>query len=341
VIILALVQPANTQGSAGLLVVILNYRTADLAIACLQSLAAEAPSLAPLEVVVTDNASGDGSASRIAAAIAEQGMSAWARCEPLPKNGGYAYGNNAPVREALTRARPPEFVLLLNPDTELRPGAIGALIDFMETHPDAGVAGSRLEDPDGTPHYSAFNFPSAWSELDRGLQLGIVTRLLGDRVVQRPIPEQPCEVDWVAGASMLVRRQVFERVGLIDEAYFLYFEEVDFLLRAKRAGFHTYYVPQSRVVHIAGASTGVTNEKQAPRRVPTYWFDSRRRYFLKNHGVVHAALADSAFLLGHTLHRLRRLAAPKPTRDPPFMVRDFVRNGLFARGASVEPARTT
>jgi N-acetylglucosaminyl-diphospho-decaprenol L-rhamnosyltransferase len=342
VIALALVQSSDSERrTTELLIVILNYRTAELAVTCLRSLAREVPSLPPVEVVVTDNASGDGSAQRIADAIASEGMSAWARCEPLPLNGGYAYGNNAPIRSALTRPSPPEFVLLLNPDTELRAGAVGALIDFLRAHPEASIAGSRLEDPDGTPHCSAFNFPSAWSELDRGLQLGIVTRLLANRVVQRPIPDEPTEVDWVAGASMLVRREVFERVGLIDEAYFLYFEEVDFLLRAKRAGYRTFYVPQSRVVHFAGSSTGVTDERNPPRRVPAYWFDSRRRYFLKNHGLVHAALADSLFLLGYTLHRLRRVASPKPTRDPPHMMFDFVRHGILGRGAALDPARTT
>lgn len=319
---------------------ILNYRTPELTVACLRSLARQIGSLPGAEVVVTDNDSGDGSADKIAAAIQQEGMSAWARCEPLPKNGGYAYGNNAPVRNALTRPNPPEFVLLLNPDTEVLPGAITALIDFMRAHPECAIAGSRLEDEQGNVHCSAFNFPSAWSELDRGLELGIVTKLLRDRTVQRPIPDQPCEVDWVAGASMLVRRQVFERVGLIDEAYFLYFEEVDFLLRARRAGFRTFYVPHSRVVHHMGASTGVTDEKAAPRRIPTYWFDSRRRYFVKNHGLAHAALADSAFLLGHALQKLRRMAVPKRTRpDPPHMVRDYLQNGVWAKGAKLEPSR--
>jgi N-acetylglucosaminyl-diphospho-decaprenol L-rhamnosyltransferase len=326
--------------TTGLLIVILNYRTADLTIACLRSLAAQVAQLSGVEVVVTDNASGDGSAQRIQRAIVEGGMSSWARCEALPLNGGYAYGNNAAIRKALSRPNPPEFVLLLNPDTELRPHAVRTLVDFMRLHPEAAIAGSRLEDPDGTPQYSAFNFPSAWSELDRGLQLGLVTRLLAERVVQRPIPDDACEVDWVAGASMLVRSEVFERVGLIDEAYFLYFEEVDFLLRAKRAGYRTFYVPQSRVVHHVGASTGVTNEKQPPRRVPDYWFDSRRRYFLKNHGLVHAALADSAFLVGYALQRLRRVAQPKPSQDPPHLVGDFLKNSVLRRGARMARART-
>lgn len=330
------------EPNAQLLVVVLNYRTADLTIACLRSLAREVPSLASVEVVVTDNASADGSAPKISQAIQQESMSSWARCEPLPKNGGYAYGNNAPIRSALQRACPPEFVLLLNPDTELQPGAIAALVEYMKAHPECSIAGSRLEDERGAVHCSAFNFPTAWSELDRGSELGVVTRLLASRTVQRPIPDSPTEVDWVAGASMLVRREVFERIGLIDEAYFLYFEEVDFLLRAKRAGFRTFYVPQSRVLHHMGASTGVTDEKQAPRRIPTYWFESRRRYFLKNHGVAHALLADSAFLAGHAVCRLRQLLVPKARRpDPPHMVRDYLMNGVLARGTKLAPAQIT
>lgn len=327
---------------AQLLIVILNYRTADLAIKCLRSVAREVTSFPDAEVVVTDNDSGDGSAERIARYISANDMGAWARCEPLPMNGGYAYGNNAPIRRALQRPVPPEYVLLLNPDTELLPGAISALVDFMKLHPECGIAGSRLLDERGETHASAFNFPSVWSELDRGVELGVLSRLLANRSVHRPIPEQPTEVDWVAGASMLVRREVFDAIGLIDEGYFLYFEEVDFLLRAQRAGFRTFYVPDSRVIHHMGASTGVTDEKQPPRRLPTYWFDSRRRYFLKNHGVAHALMADSAFLAGRALRKLRLFVAPKDTRpDPPHMVRDYLKNNVLVRGTKLAPAQTS
>lgn len=333
-------QPQSREARTRLLIVVLNYRTPDLTITCLRSLERELGRLPGAEVVVTDNDSGDGSAEKIAGAIERENMRDWATLSALPKNGGYAYGNNAPIRTALARSAPPDFVLLLNPDTELRPGAVNALLEFMQSHPECAIAGSRLEDSDGHAHCSAFNFPTAWSELDRGLQLGVVTRLLANRTVQRPIPTEPCEVDWVAGASMLIRREVFEQVGLIDEAYFLYFEEVDFLLRARRAGFRTFYVPASRVIHHMGQSTGVTDEKRPPRRIPTYWFDSRRRYFVKNHGLVHAALADAGFLIGHTLHRLRGVVQPKRKQAaPPHLLRDYLVNGVFARGAQLEPAR--
>ena len=331
------VQAVATK-SARVLVVILNYRTPDLTISCLHSLARELVSYPDFEVVVTDNASGDGSAARIAQAIAENDMSSWARCQPLPKNGGYAYGNNAAIRDALHQPDPPDFVLLLNPDTELLPGALRELVDFMDRHPECGIAGSRLLDEKGRTHGSAFNFPTLWSELDRGIELRVVTRLLADRAAHRPIPDRPTEVDWVAGASMIVRREVFETIGLIDESYFLYFEEVDFLLRAKRAGFRTFYVPSSRVIHHMGASTGVTDEKRPPRRLPSYWFDSRRRYFVKNHGGIHALLADTAFLAGRALRSLRLRVAPKPTRpDPPHMIRDYLRHNVLVQGTSLAP----
>jgi N-acetylglucosaminyl-diphospho-decaprenol L-rhamnosyltransferase len=323
------------------LIVVLNYRTADLSIMCLRSLARELPRVPSAEVVVIDNASNDGSAQELERAIREEHMHAWARLESLPRNGGYAYGNNAPIRAALRRSQPPDLVLLLNPDTELLPGAITALLDFMRDHPECAIAGSQLLDEHGQPHCSAFNFPTAWSELDRGVELGVITRLLSNRTVQRAIPDRPTEVDWVAGASMLVRREVFERIGLIDESYFLYFEEVDFLLRAQRAGLKTFYVPTSRVIHHMGASTGVTDIKRPPRRIPGYWFESRRRYFLKNHGVVHALLADVAFVGGRALHTLRLLVAPKITRpDPPHMIRDYLFNSVLVRGTKLAPAKT-
>jgi len=329
--------PSAPESTPRLLIVILNYRTPALTLSCLRSLARQIVQLPDAEVVVTDNDSGDGSAELIARGIADEGMSSWARCVALPRNGGYAYGNNAPVREALQRANPPDHVLLLNPDTEVLPGAVQALRDFMRTHPECAIAGSRLEDTDGTVHCSAFNFPSMWSELDRGLQLGVVSRLLRDKVIYRPIPEAPTPVDWVAGASMMVRREVFEQVGLIDEAYFLYFEEVDFLLRAHRAGYQTWYVPASRVIHHMGASTGVTDIKKAPRRIPTYWFESRRRYFVRNHGVLHAAAADLFFLAGNALRRVRSLVSSKQRRpDPPSMMADYVRNSVLLRGARLD-----
>ncbi|MCX7596849.1 MAG: glycosyltransferase family 2 protein [Fischerella sp.] len=318
-----------------LLVVILNYRTPQLTIACLRSLVDEVRSLPGTRVVVVDNASGDGSVAQIQTAIATESWSEWASLLPLEHNGGYAFGNNAAIRLGLESTNPPPYFLILNPDTIVRPGAIEALVNFMDEHPDVGIAGSRLEDPDGTPQRSAFRFHTIFSELDSGLRLGVVTKLLSRWVVAPPVREDTYQTDWVSGASMIVRREVFESVGLLDEKYFLYFEEVDFCLQARKAGWSCWYVPASRVVHLVGQSTGVNNPNQEPKRLPKYWFDSRRRYFVKNHGWLYAALADATWLFSFLLWRWRRVIQRKPDTDPPHLIGDFLMNSIFMKGSQV------
>jgi GT2 family glycosyltransferase len=137
---------------------------------------------------------------------------------------------------------------------------------------------------------------------------------------------------------MIVRREVFRDAGLMDEGYFLYFEETDFCLQARRAGWPCWYVPASRVMHESGQCTGVSARRQRPGRRPAYWFASRRRYFVKNHGPLYARLADLAFGLGYALWRLRRVLQRKPDTDPPHLLRDFVKYNLFrSRKGSVTP----
>ncbi|MGD2182950.1 glycosyltransferase family 2 protein [Lusitaniella coriacea] len=322
---------ANEIQSIPLLVVVLNYRTPQLTIDCLRSLVGEAKALPKMRVVVTDNDSQDGSAEQIGVAIAEEGLSAWASLMPLERNGGFAFGNNAPIRREIASQNLPPYVLLLNPDTVVRPGAISALLEFMEAHPQAGIAGSRLEDPDGTPQRSAFRFHTILSELEGGTRLGAVSRLLSRWIVAPPVSDTPCKTDWVAGASMMIRREVIEQAGLLDEGYFMYYEEMDFCLQARQAGWECWYVPQSRVVHLVGQSSGVTDTKRPPKRMPQYWFDSRRRYFLKNYGWLYLVLADAYWMGGFALWRLRRGIQGKPDPDPPQFLQDFFRNSAFLR----------
>ena len=195
----------------------------------------------------------------------------------------------------------------------------------MDAHPKAGIAGSRLEHPDGKAQQSAFRFPTVLSELEDGSRFGIVSRLLSRWVVAPPVPEAPCEVDWVAGASMIIRKAVFDAIALLDESYFMYFEEVDFCRRAKRAGWPCWYVPQSHVVHLVGQSSGVTDIKHARKRRPAYWFDSRRRFFLTHYGRARTFLADLCWTAGYAQWRVRRVLSRKPDRDPARLLSDFVR----------------
>ena len=325
----------NIATSSRLLVIIVNYRTANLTVNCLKSLSSEVQSLSGTQVVVVDNASEDDSIQQIDMAIKTEGWENWASLLTSDRNGGFAFGNNLVIRPALQSPHPPPYFLLLNPDTEVRSNALKALLNFMELHSEVGIAGSSLETADGTLWPIAFRFPSLLSEIDSGLRLGLVTQLLSNWVVPRKMGDQECQVDWLPGASMLIRREVFESVGLMDEQYFLYYEETDFCLQARKAGWLCWYVPQSRVMHISGQSTGVTAKDSQSKRLPKYWFDSRRRYFIKNHGVLYAALTDAVWIVSFALWRVRRLIQRKPDLDPPQLLRDFILNSVFFQGIRV------
>ena len=318
-----------------LLVVIVNYRTADLTIDCLRSLSPEVASVPACAAVVVDNASGDGSADRIARAIDCNGWRSWARLMPTQTNGGFAAGNNAAIRPALERSDPPQYVLLLNPDTLVRAGALQSLVEFMDARPDVGIAGSRLEDPDGTPQTSAFRFPSILGELESAIRIGVVSRLLSDRIVAPPVRLEESQTDWVAGASMIVRKEVFDTVGLLDEKYFMYFEEVDFCRRARDAGWPCWYVPQSRVVHLIGQSSGVTDAARTRTRRPAYWFEARRQFFLTHYGRTRTLLADLSWAAGFALWRIRRALLRRPDNDPERLLSDFIGYNLLGSGRRI------
>ena len=326
-----------------LLIVIVNYRSANMVVDCLRSVGDELrdhPQLGQTHVIVTDNGSGDDSVDVLNRAVTENNWQSWCEIKPLNRNGGFAFGNNGGIVPALKGDNPPEFVLLLNPDTVVRPGGIATLVEYMKNHANVGIAGSRLEDPDGTPQRSAFRFPSILGEVERSVRLGPVSKLLNKHMVAPPVPAtaEPC--DWVAGASMLVRKSVFDTIGHIDEQYFMYYEEVDFCLAAKRAGFECWYVPTSRVVHLVGAVSQLSDGRKHRKRRPGYWFEARRRYFLKNHGWIYAAVADVAFLIGFSLWRLRRLIQRKEDPDPPKLLWDSLRQSVFFHPRLAgEPAR--
>lgn len=312
-------------------IVILNYRTAELAEGCLRSLEPEIAQTDGFHVTVVDGGSGDGSADSLRTVIANQGWGTWADLVVLDKNKGFAQGNNVAIRHALESTDPPPYIVLLNPDTEIRPTAIKKLLDFMDTHPSAGIAGSRLEDPDGTPQVSAFRFPSPMSEFVGAMALGILSRTFPRWVITPDPSETAVEAEWVAGASMAIRREVFEEAGLMDESYFLYFEEVDFCLAAKRAGWPTWYVPESRVVHLVGMASGFSDHRRTPPRRPSYWFESRRRFFQKNFGVLTALMADFALLSGLSLRRVRYALQRKPWNEPPHFFGDLIRHSALLR----------
>ncbi len=311
-------------------VAIVSYKSARLTIDCLRSIEAErsVPGL-NIKAIVVDNASGD--APAIEKAIKSSFWSSWVTLVRAPKNGGFAYGNNIAFQSAHDISRP-DYFHLLNPDTVVRKGAIAALVRFFETHPEVGIVGSSFENLDGSDWPIVFRFPSILSEIEGGLRLGFATRILRRWAVAIETCAVTQPVDWVSGASMMVRREVFDAVGGFDENYFLYFEETDFCLRARKAGFSTWYVPESRVMHMAGQSTKVTEQNVPLKRLPSYWFESRRRYFLQSYGLGYALGADAAAILANALGLLKLIAKNRRDRWIPHLLADLIHHSAFWPG---------
>jgi N-acetylglucosaminyl-diphospho-decaprenol L-rhamnosyltransferase len=318
----------SSSGASAVTVVIVSYRSAALTIACLRSLVAERslPGFT-LNVVVVDNASGD--APDIAAAIESEGWSPWVKLVVAPRNGGFAYGNNLGFAETYKQGLPD--LHLLNPDTHIKPGAIQKLVEYLNAHPEVGIAGSSFENGDGSDWPFAFRFPSLMSEFEGGLNWGLATRLMNRWAVAQVMGPHAQPTDWGSGASMMIRRSLLDRIGGLDENYFLYFEETDFCWRSKRAGAPMWYVPESRVVHIGGQSTKVTERNVAPRRFPAYWFESRRRYFMRTGSLPRAILIDVVALFSNAIGSLKLTLQGRRARAVPHYLSDLWRHSVIHR----------
>lgn len=322
-------------------VVIVNYRTPAMVLACLDSLKRERNALPSLQAVVVDNASGDDSVAILSAGIDETPLSEWVRFLPLSLNGGFGWGNNEAILGLLASEAPPEAILLLNPDTIMEPGALVALIEDMKGRPDAGAIGSQLVNQDGTLSGSAFRFPTIAREFLRGVGIGGVGRLLGIKPILIPFGERG-PVDWVTGASVLIRTQALRDAGMFDTGFFLYFEEVELLHRFARHGWKCYHCPESRVVHIAGAATGVVDgQLKGKRAPPDYLLHSRHRYFALTYGRFSAWVAAVAWLTGDILaHIITALTPERSAPDTQAERKALLRIGLRARAQDGSPAIT-
>ena len=252
-----------------LAIIIVSYNTRKLLRACLGSVKADLErSGLEGEIWVVDNASSDGSAAMVQEHFPEVHLLA------LEDNTGFAGANNVALREisnatcdcatGAPRCVSPRYVLLLNPDTTVQPGALEMLAGFMGDHPDAGVVGAQLRYPDESFQHSAFRFPTlAQVFLDFfPLHYRLINSQLNGRYPRAWYKRgEPFEIDHSLGAAMMVRNEAIERVGLLDERFFMYCEEIDWCWRMKRAGWRVYCVPRAVVIHHEAQSTRHSREE--------------------------------------------------------------------------------
>ena len=289
--------PANPDKSAqsaiwageadlDLSIIIVSWNVRDLLRDCLRSVEAGRGALA-LELIVVDSASTDGSPQMVRAEFP------WVECVACPENVGFARGNNI----GLARARG-RYLLLLNPDTVIHGDALTRLVNFLEAHPDVGLVGPQLRNSDGTVQSSRRRFPALATAFFESTWLEkYAPESLLRHYYALDLPDgAPADVDWVTGACMMTRREVVQAVGGLDEAYFMYSEELDWCRRIKAAGWRVVYFPAAQVTHHVGKSS-----EQAVTQRHINFNRAKLRYFRKYHGRFPAAILRLYLLCSYLL----------------------------------------
>lgn len=284
--------------SLDLLIVIINYKTGQLVIDCLKTVIPQLQK--DQQVVVVDNCSADGSANQIREWLEEEQVTDRVNLILSPQNTGFSGGNNIGIKSRTAR-----YYLLLNSDTILREGALEAMLDAARNRPDAGLVSPRLEWPNGEPQISCFRYHRPISELIYAAATAPVTALLKPWVVAIPVSDSGIEPEWTSFACVLVKSEVIEQIGLMDEGYFLYYEDVDYCRVARNAGWTIVHTPKARVVHLRGGSSDVKKNISTRKRLPRYYYASRSRYFAKHYGPLGLLAANCLWLLGRSISFLR------------------------------------
>lgn len=287
-------------------VIVVSYNTRDILRKCLQELLDKSGE-EELEIFVVDNASADASADMVRDEFPQIKLIA------NQDNLGFAAANNQAWKKAQG-----EFILLLNPDAYMKQDAVLSVRMFLENHPDCGLCGGRLVNLDGDLDPSARRFPTSWykfltitgisarfpdSDFFNGYNFGSFAH------------DRPAEVDWVPGTFTMYRREMLEETGLFDERFYIYYEETDLCLNARRAGWKVYFIPDAEVIHIGGACSKTRKDKDydpAASQVLIFRMRSEWLYFRKNYGLL-SVLTNAGVEWGW--HGLRFLANCIPGRS--------------------------
>lgn len=288
---------AEQTRAIDLSIVIVSWNTRALLDDCLESVYAglEAAGPSAAEVWVVDNASDDNSAAMVS------GKYPAARLIQNGENVGFARANNQALRQAAG-----QYLLLLNSDTIVPKGALAALVEVMEAHPDVAACSPFLLNGDGTPQFCWARFPGLKDELTGGFDLSQSPYPAAEFAdAGRRAAMQPFPVDWVGGACFLVRAEAARQVGLLDEAFFMYCEETEWCHRFRRAGWQILLAPGVTVTHLGGQSS-----KAVPVETRRRMFRSRARLYSLMHDPLRAGVFTAAAFARYAVFRVRRALSP-------------------------------
>lgn len=310
------------------LVVVVNFRSTSVLLDCLGALAREAASNPSIHVAICENASGDDAIEVLRGAMVSKGWERWCSLVPLGHNRGFTGGNNAILASAIDWPDPPEFLLLLNPDTVPGPGLVDALVRSLEANPNWGFVGPVMTFADGRQHPSCFRDIRPINEFLRSAGTGPIDRVFRRWIVSTTIPHREAAHEWITFACAMTRREVLVQTGLLDEGYFAYFDDADLCWRARRAGWVIGHCRDASCVHLKGTSSGVHRLSAERKRSPPYQMRGRARYFAKRHGIAGLWIANLCWHAGRAISWTRELIERRPSHLPKSQWRDIWTNAL-------------
>ena len=316
-----------------IVVSIINFRTAELTLTCVQSVLDDIGTL-DVRIVIVDNDSGDGSAEAISDWLAARQDEPPVSLVRSPTNSGFSGGHNQGIAAAEGR-----YYLILNSDAILRRGFLSAVLSAADGAPRAGLIAPRLEYDDGTPQISSFRFHRPLGELVRAAATGPVTRLFPRHSIALGTDPDPSEIEWASFACILLRAEMIRQIGPMDEGYFLYFEDEEYCLRARRAGWGIIRAPQAVAVHYRGGSGPVKSLQASRKRLPKYYYSSRTRFLHQMGGWAGVVSANLLWHLGRGIAWLRVLVGKPVPPSNEGEARDIWTNVMDPLGPSYGPNR--
>ena len=286
-------------------VIIVNWNAREDLRRCLESLYAEPKPQAAYEVWVVDNASDDGSAGMVAAEFPQ------VRLVVNAENAGFSKANNQAIARTDSR-----YAFLLNSDAFIHPGALDRLVAYADAHPQAGIVGPKVLNSDGSLQFSCRRFPSLGAGFFRNTYLGRLfphNKFARDYLMVSFDHAHDTAVDWVSGCAMLIRRDLLDKIGALDERFYMYCEDVDLCQRAWESGCEVVYTPQAVVTHAIGRSS----DRNADKMIIEFhhsWYEYDRKRHPQASPLRRAAVYSGLWLRAAVRIAKRRAAARRNAR---------------------------
>ena len=316
-------------------VVVVNYRTPELVISCLEkmkhTLAKEY-----VELVIVDNHSEDESITMISAWAKQQTFSARITIIETSFNGGFSYGNNQGI-EAVNA----NYYLLLNSDAYVVGNCVEILVSKLNDNKNIGIVSPKLTWPDGIAQQSTFNYHHPLSEIIAQARTGYITRLLNRYDVPLPLSESERKVEWTSFACVMLSRQLIDDIGLLDSGFFMYFEDVDYCYRANQAGWIVKHIPDAEAVHLRGGSSEVKKKTIEKQQLPKFYYQARSRLFYKCYGYLGLLIANLCWLVGRGVSLIRLVLGNRRMIGVKKQGRDIWSNFFNPKGPYTHPSSET